>query len=52
MALTDKERTRLEAERDDLTRKADKRRNEPGFARNVEEMDARLAEITEALAAE
>lgn len=35
----------LKAERADLIRKADKRRDEPGYAQNVADIEARIAEI-------
>lgn len=43
--MTDEHRATLTAERADLARKADKRRDEPGFAENVREIEARVAEI-------
>lgn len=43
--MTDAERAALTAEREDLARKAIKRRDEPGFAQNVKDIDARIAEI-------
>lgn len=48
--MTDRERARLEAESADLQRKVEKRRNEPGFAANVRQMDARIAAIAVLLA--
>lgn len=52
MALTTKERERLTSEQTDLQRKVEKRRGEPGFAHNVDEMDQRISEIETLLAAE
>lgn len=48
--MTDGQRERLQAELTDLQRKASKRRNEPGFAANVAQMDVRIAEIVALLA--
>lgn len=50
--MTDRERQRLEAELTDLQRKANKRRNEAGFAANVKAMDKRIVAIEAELAAE
>lgn len=50
--MTPRERARLEAELTDLTRTAKKRRDEPGFAQNVADMDRRIAVIEAELAAE
>lgn len=50
--MTDEERAALTAERAALIRKASKRRDEPGFAVNVAAIDARVAEIDAALAAD
>lgn len=44
-------RAALETELAQLRRKADKRRDEPGFAANVVAIDARVAEIQAQLAA-
>ena len=43
--MTPEERQALEAELADLQRKAAKRRDEPGFAQNVRDIDSRVAEI-------
>lgn len=43
--MTDEARAALQAERTELKRRADKRRNMPGFSANVAELDARVAEI-------
>jgi hypothetical protein len=48
--MSDEDRKALEDERTNLIRKAARRRDEPGFAANVREIDARIAEIDEALA--
>lgn len=48
--LTDQARAALQAERDDLEHKASRRRDEPGFADNVADIDRRLAEIDALLA--
>lgn len=48
--MTDAERTALEAEKADLQRKLQKRRDMAGFASNVAALEARLAEIEAALA--
>ena len=47
---TEQARAELQARRDALKAKADKRRNEPGFARNVAEIDGWIAEIDAELA--
>ena len=49
--MTAEQRAALESEKADLTRKADKRRNEPGYGANVKAIEARLAEIEAELAA-
>lgn len=43
--MTPEQRTALIAERTDLQRKVNKRRDEAGFAANVAAIDARIAEI-------
>jgi hypothetical protein len=48
--LTPEQRTALEAELTDLQRKADKRRNEGGYAANVAAIEARIAVIEAELA--
>lgn len=50
--MTPEQRQALEAEKTDLARKAYKRKDEPGFASNVKDIEARIAEIDEMLAAE
>lgn len=45
MVMTDEARAELKAERADLARKAGKRRDMPGYAANVAEIDRRIAEI-------
>lgn len=50
--MTPEERAALEAEQTDLSRKVRKREDRPGFAANVEEIKARIAEIDALLAAE
>lgn len=50
--MTSEDRQALEDERQALVRKANKRRDEPGFASNVAALDARIAEIDALLAAE
>jgi predicted RNA-binding protein with RPS1 domain len=44
-ALSDEARAELEARRAELRRKADRRRNQPGFAAKVREFDEWIAEI-------
>lgn len=48
--MTPEERAALISEQADLTRKVGKRRDMPGYAENVEAIDARLAEIAALLA--
>jgi hypothetical protein len=48
--LRDEARAELVARRDAYKAKADKRRNEPGFARNVAELEEWIAEIDAELA--
>lgn len=48
--MIEEDRAALQAERTELKRKADKRRNMPGFVANVAELDARVAEIDAELA--
>jgi hypothetical protein len=43
--MTPEERAKLIAERAELIRKVDKRRDQPGFAANCAGIDARVAEI-------
>ena len=50
--LTPRERTRLETELANLNRAVEKRRDEPGFAQNVRDMDKRISAIEALLAAE
>lgn len=50
--MTPEQRQALEAEKTDLARKANKRRDEPGFASNVRDIEARIAEIEAELASE
>ena len=47
--MTPEQRQALEDEKTDLQRKVAKRRDEPGFASNVQAIDARIAEIEAAL---
>lgn len=48
--MSDEVRAELTARRDGLKRKADKRRSESGFERNVAEIDAWVAELDAELA--
>lgn len=48
--MSDETRAELTARRDEMKRKADKRRSEPGFAANVEQLDAWVAELDAELA--
>lgn len=43
--MTDEDRQALTDERAELQRKADKRRDQPGFSANVREIDERIAQI-------
>lgn len=43
--MTDEERTALSAHLDGLRRKLEARRNQPGFAANVVEIEQHIAEI-------
>lgn len=49
--MSEETRAELIARRAELKRKADKRRNMPGFAANVAEIDAWIAEIDAELSA-
>lgn len=49
--MTDDERAVLSAQLDGLRRKLEARRNQPGFAANVVEIEQRIAEIENDLAA-
>lgn len=50
LTMSDATRAELEAKLAEFKRKADKRRNEPGFAANVAELDSWIAEIEAELA--
>lgn len=49
--MTPEERQALETEMSDLQRKLAKRKDQPGFAANAAEIEARIAEIEALLAA-
>lgn len=43
--MTDEERAALSAQLDSLRRKLEARRNQPGFAVNVAELEQRIAQV-------